>query len=192
MEMDGRMELMGERLAETDAHFLEANQRLAIEAELASEMERQRFARTQEDVVEVRERLAALETEKGGANAWLEGLAHATEKAAEVAVNAAQNVRQAAQALDDLGVAVYLQQNAQELVRERMKGMEASHAQQAASMATELEGIRRAIEALSQRVAEATPSPAVCSETPRTALRAWSPVPTDPVARGAGGTADAE
>ena len=114
--------------------------------------------------------MAALETVKEGENARVEGLAHATEKAAEQAENAAQNVRQAAQALDDLGVAVYAQQNATELFRERMKGMEASHAQQAASMATELEGIRRAIEALSQRVAEATPSPAVCPETPRAAL----------------------
>ena len=53
-EMDEGMEQMGERNAESDAQFLEANQRLANGAELASEMERQRFARTQEDVPGVR------------------------------------------------------------------------------------------------------------------------------------------
>ena len=38
--------------------------------------------------------LAALETEKRGESAQVEGLAHAMEKATEEAVNVAQNVRQ--------------------------------------------------------------------------------------------------
>ena len=167
MEMDNRMELMGERIAESEAQFSEASQRLAIEAESAGEVERQRFARTQDVVAEVRERLAVLETAKEGKNARLEGLAHATKKAVEKAAIAAQNVRQVAQAMGDLGAAVCAQQNANELVRERVRGMEACHARQTASMAGELKAIKRTIEALSQRVAEATSSAVIWPEEPR-------------------------
>ena len=56
--------------------------------------------------------LAALETKKEGKNARMEGLVHAMEKPAEEATNIAQNVCQAAQALGDLGIAVYALQNA--------------------------------------------------------------------------------
>ena len=191
-EMAGRMELMGEKIAESEAQFSEANQRPANGVELVGAVDHQRFARTQEDVAEVRDRLAVLETEKEGAKARVEGLANAAEKAAEEAAIAAQNVRQAAQALGDLGVAVCAQQNANETVRERVRGMEASHARQTASMAGELEAIKRAIEALGRRVSEATSRPVVRPERPREAVGVWSPLPTDPVARDAGGPADAE
>ena len=117
----------------------------------------------------MRGRLTALETVKEGENARVEGLAHATEKATEQAANATQNVRQATQALDHLGMVVYMQQNANDAVRKWVKGMEASHAQQAAFMAGELKEIKCAIKMLNQRVAEATLSPVVWSKTPRTA-----------------------
>ena len=133
-----------------------------------------------------------MESEKEGKNARLEGLENAAENAAEEAANAAQNVRQIAQVLGDLGAAVCAQQNASEMVRERLRGMEASHARQTASMVGELERIRRAIEALRQRVAKATWSPVARPEAPREAVRVQSPLPTDPVARDAGGAADAE
>ena len=92
-EMDQRMAQMGKKIEERDAHFSEANQRLADEAELANAVESEHFTRTREEVAEVRGWLVALETEKGGKSARVEGLAHATEKAAEQAENAAQNVR---------------------------------------------------------------------------------------------------
>ena len=83
------MAQMGKKLEERDAQFSEANQRLADEAELAGALEGERFARTHEEVAEVRDRLVALETVKGGESARLEGLEHATEMATAEAANAA-------------------------------------------------------------------------------------------------------
>ena len=68
-EMDQRLEAVGKRLKETEAHFTMANQQLEDEAKLAGEINGQRFSRTQEDVAKVSKRLATLETQKGAENA---------------------------------------------------------------------------------------------------------------------------
>ena len=59
-------------------------------------------------------------------------------------------------------------------------------------MAGKLEGIKRPIKALNQRVAEATLSPVVWPETPHVAVRVLLLLPTDLVVRDAGRAMDAE
>ena len=61
-EMDRRLEAVGKRLKETEAHFTAANQRLEDEAKLVGAIDGQRFSRTQEDVAKISKRLAILET----------------------------------------------------------------------------------------------------------------------------------
>ena len=67
-------------------------------------------------------------------------------------------MREAAQALGDLGAAVQAQQNASERFHERLHGVEETHARRTETVEGELAGIKRAIKALDHKVAEATSS----------------------------------
>ena len=100
-------------------------------------------------------------------------------------------MREAAQVLGNLGAAVEAQQTASEGIQERIDGMEKRHARDTASMEGALAGITRAIEALDQRVAEATSSLVARPPTPRGTVGDSSPFSMASVEAGAASGSDA-
>ena len=180
-EMDRRMEAVRKRLTETEAHFSATNQRLEDEAKLAGAIDGERFARTQEDVAKVSDRLAELEAQKGAENERALAMASTVIQAAEEAKNARLGLREATQVLGDLGAAVQEQQSANESVRAWIDGMEKRRARETASMEGALAEITRTIEALDKRVAEATSNLVARSPTSSATAGDGSPLPTGSV-----------
>ena len=114
-----------------------------------------------------------------------------TGQAANKAANASRDLRKAAQVLGDLSAAVNAQQKASKSISERVKGVEADHARQAASLELQMAGLTRAVEVLEERIAQATASLVVGSEESDAPSERGRTSPVGAERRGAAGGADA-
>lgn len=154
-------------------------------------MEERRLARIQESSEEVSPRLAAMEMEKATEETHAMAIQSTAGKASEEAANTQVGLRKAAQALGNLGTAVQVQQNASEQFHERLHGVEETHAWRTETVEGELAGIKRAIEELNHKVAEATSSLVCRPATPLSTVGDKSPSPKGPVAWAATSGVDA-